>query len=199
MNDDLGLLERWRTGDASAGRDLFRRHFGEVYRFFEHKAGGDADDLAQRTFTAVFEARERFRGTSSFRTYLFAIARNQLYTYLRRLPRGAHVDFEETSIAALTTSIGSRLDRAREIELLRAVLHQLPAEQQLLLELHYWHDLDAAALAEVFEVPSGTIRVRLSRARSALRERMKEHGPGAFAGMAGDSLVNSVSSPEPDD
>jgi RNA polymerase sigma factor (sigma-70 family) len=198
-DDDLTLLERWRAGDAAAGRDLFRRHFDEIYRFFEHKVGGDADDLAQRTFTAAIASRERFRGQSSFRTYLFAIARNELYTYLRRLPRAEHLDFEAVSIDAVVTSLGSRLDRAREVEVLHAVLRQLPAEQQLLLELHYWHDLDAAALAEVFEVPAGTIRVRLSRARSALRERMEAHGPAAFAGMAGDSLVDSVSRPELDD
>jgi RNA polymerase sigma factor (sigma-70 family) len=198
VDEDLGLLERWRTGDAAAGRDLFRRHFGDVYRFFEHKVGGDADDLAQRTFTAAVASRDRFRAQSSFRTYLFAIARNELYTHLRRRPRGEHLDFEDTSLAALGTSVGGRLDRAREVELLHAVLRQLPAEQQLLLELHYWHDLDAAALAEVFEVPPGTIRVRLSRARSALRARMEEHGPAALAGMAGDGLVDSLTRPEPD-
>jgi RNA polymerase sigma-70 factor (ECF subfamily) len=199
VDDDLQLLERWRSGDAAAGRDLFRRHFDAVYRFFEHKVGGDADDLAQRTFTACTASRERFGGRSSFRTYVFAIARNELYTFLRRRPRGEQIDFEQTSIAELVTSVGGRLDRAREVELLRTVLRQLPAEQQLLLELHYWHELDAAALAEVLEVPPGTVRVRLLRARRALRERMEAHGPAAFAAMAGDRLVGSVSRPELDD
>lgn len=199
MDDDLRLLEQWRSGDANAGRDLFRRHFSDIYRFFEHKVGSDADDLTQRTFTACIAARDRFRGRSSFRTFLFAIARNELYTYLRRLPHGEHVDFEETSIAALVTSLGSRLNRAREIELLRAVLRELPAELQLLLELHYWHELDAAALAEVFEVPSGTIRVRLLRARRTLRERMAALGETAVAGLAGDRLVDSVTRPELDE
>lgn len=199
MDEDLTLLTRWTAGDAAAGRDLVRRHFDEVYRFFEHKVGGDADDLVQRTFTAIVESRERFRGMSSFRTYLFAIARNQLYAYLRRMPRAEHVDFEATSIAALVTSLGGRLDRAREIEVLRAVLRQLSAEQQLLLELHYWHELDAAALAEVFGVPPGAIRVRLSRARSALRARMAAHGEATFAAIAGDRLVDSVTHPESDD
>lgn len=199
MDEDLTLLTRWTAGDAAAGRDLVRRHFDEIYRFFEHKVGGDADDLVQRTFTAIVESRERFRGMSSFRTYLFAIARNQLYAYLRRMPNAEHVDFEETSIDALVTSLGSRLDRAREIEVLRAVLRQLPAEQQLLLELHYWHELDAAALAEVFGVPSGAIRVRLSRARSALRARIEAHGEATFAAITGDRLVDSVTHPESDD
>lgn len=191
VDDELTLLDRWRAGDATAGRDLFRRHFADIYRFFEHKVGADADDLSQRTFAACVASRDRFRAQSSFRTYLFAIARNELYTYLRKLPRAEHVDFEETSIAELVTSIGSRLDRARAIEQLRGVLRELPAEQQVLLELHYWHDLDAGALAEVFEVPPGTIRVRLTRARAALRSRMDALGPEPFAGLD-DQLVTSV-------
>ncbi len=171
MEDDLALLEHWRGGDQRAGQELFGRHFADVFRFFEHKVGPEADDLAQRTFMACVVSRDRFRGQSSFRTYVFAIARNELYSHLRARPRGEQIDFEATSIADLVTSAGSRLDKARTAEALRAVLRELPAEQQLLLELHYWHDLDAAALAQVFEVPPGTIRVRLLRARKALRER----------------------------
>lgn len=198
VDDELTLLERWRSGDATAGRDLFRKHFADIYRFFEHKVGADADDLSQRTFAACVKSRDRFRAQSSFRTYLFAIARNELYTYLRKLPRGEHVDFQETSIADLVTSIGAKLDRARAVEQLRGVLRDLPAEQQLLLELHYWHDLDATALAEVFEVPPGTIRVRLTRARAAMRAKMEALGPDPFPGLK-DQLVSSVSRSEQDD
>ena len=193
MEEDLELLERWRAGDVSSGETLFTRHFADVRRFFDHKAGEDADDLVQKTFTACVASRDRFRGQASFRTYLFAIARNQLYTYLRQLPRGEHVDFEVTSIAELVTSMSSRVGRARQIEQLRAVLQTLPADQQLLLEMHYWHDLDASALADVFEVPAGTIRVRLLRARKALRERL---GPEALRDLPGDGLVASLQRPD---
>jgi RNA polymerase sigma factor (sigma-70 family) len=195
-DNELGLLERWRAGDSVAGRDLFRRYFAEVQRFFEHKVGVDADDLTQRTFTKCVAAREQFRAQSSFRTYLFAIARNELYSYLRALPRATHVDFEDTSIAALVTSINGVIDRAREVEQLRAILRDLPAEQQLLLELHYWHDLDAAGLAEVFEVPAGTIRVRLLRARKALRERLEGQ---AFNGLQHDEMLASIRHADPEE
>src|SRR5262249_46276956 len=151
-----------------------------------HKLPSEAEDLAQRTFTECVAARERFRGQASFRTYLFAIARNQLYSYLRKLPAWEHVDFENTSIADVVTSLSSRIGRARKIEELRGVLRELPAEQQLLLELHYWHDLGANELAEVFEVPPGTIRVRLLRARRALKDRMD---PALFQTQTGDGLV----------
>lgn len=179
MDIDFALLERWRGGDQGAGQELFTRHLPAMYQFFRHKVGPDAEDLVQTTFTGCLTARDRFRGQSSFRAYLFGIARNVLYTYLRRLPRGAHVDFEHISIAEVATSPGSRLDRKRETDRLREALGRLPAEQQLLLELHYWHDLDASALAAVFEATAGAIRVRLLRARGALREELRRSGDDA--------------------
>ena len=87
---DMALLEQWRAGDREAGQALFARHFREIYRFFEYRVGGDADDLAQRTFLACVTARDQFRGLSSFRTFLFAIARNELYTF--RKDEGAHLE-----------------------------------------------------------------------------------------------------------
>jgi RNA polymerase sigma-70 factor (ECF subfamily) len=198
VDHDLGLLESWRAGDSRAGQDLFARHFADIYRFFEHKVGLDADDLTQQTFMACVAGRDRFRGGSTFRTYLFAIARNQLYSYLRRLPRGEHVDFDHSSIAELVTTLTSKLGRAADVERLRAALSGLAAEQQLLLELHYWHELDAEALGEVFEATPGAIRVRLLRARTALRERMGQVEVDQLRGMNHDRLAVALSRPEPE-
>lgn len=195
VDEDLALLERWRAGDGRAGHELFTRHFGDVYRFFQHKVGAEADELVQRTFAACVSALEGFRGASTFRTYLFAIARKQLYTFLRKLPKGEHVDFEVTSIAQIVTSLSSQLGRLQQIEQLRAALATLPAEQQLLLELHYWHELDAAALADVFETTSGNIRVRLLRARTSLREAM---GKIELDATSGDHLIAALTRPEPE-
>jgi RNA polymerase sigma factor (sigma-70 family) len=180
VDEDFLLLERWRVGDQGAGQELFSRHLPGLYQFFRHKVGPDAEDLVQTTFVSCLTARERFRGEASFRAYLFGIARHVLYTYLRRLPRGAHVDFEHISIAQLTTSPGSRLDRKRETDRIRAALSRIPAEQQLLLELHYWHELDANALAKIFEASAGTMRVRLLRARRVLRDELQRSGDGTL-------------------
>jgi RNA polymerase sigma-70 factor (ECF subfamily) len=171
---DLRLLERWRAGDRRAGEELFGRHFRDIYRFFEHKAGADADELAQRTFIACVAPREQFRAQSTFRTYMFTVARHELYAYLRRRRPAEPIDFHLSSLADLAPSPLSQVERSRIVGRLREVMNDMPAEQQLLLELHYWHDLDASALAEVFGAPSGTIRIRLMRARQSLRARMAE-------------------------
>jgi RNA polymerase sigma factor (sigma-70 family) len=171
---DMELLQAWRDGDSAAGQTLFGRHFRRIYRFFETKCGADADELVQSTFLACVRAKDKFRGDSSFGTYLFTIARHELYRVLgeRRRDLG-RIDFDVSSIAELAptprTRIAAHEDRLRLLNALR----DLPLEQQVLLELHYWEGVDIAALAEIFESPAVTVRSRLHRARTALRERMQ--------------------------
>jgi RNA polymerase sigma-70 factor (ECF subfamily) len=170
---DIDLVDAWRAGDAEAGQALFQRHFDSIYGFFETKCEADADELVQSTFLACLRARDQFRKESSFRTYLFTIARHELYRVLRGRQRdGARLDFELSSIADLVSTVGTRIARNQEHRRLLEVLRQLPVEQQALLELHYWEDMDISNLAEIFEMPHTTIRTRLHRARKALRERM---------------------------
>jgi RNA polymerase sigma-70 factor (ECF subfamily) len=175
---DVALLDRWRTGDEEAGQTLFARHFDAIYGFFETKCEADADELTQATFLACLKARDQFRRESSFRTYLFTIARNELYRVLRtRQRRDAILDFELSSIADLVSTPGTRMARNQEHKRLIEALQHLPVEQQTLLELHYWEDMDIPALAEIFGSPTATIRTRLHRARKALRDRIEGSAP----------------------
>jgi RNA polymerase sigma-70 factor (ECF subfamily) len=166
--NDFALLERWRNGDRRAGEQLCARYFDEIYRFFVHKLAEQADDLTQQTFLACVKSRDQFRGKSSFRTYLFTIARNELFMALRILAQVQYVDVAELSLAELVTTPSQRIGKQQAHERLRAALRKLPVEQQLLLEFRYWHDLDAEALAELYDTTPGAIRVRLLRARKAL-------------------------------
>ena len=78
MDTDFELLDRWRAGDASAGEALFARHFDGLCGFFATKCHGDADELVQRTLLACVGAKDQLRKQSSFRTYLFTVARQEL-------------------------------------------------------------------------------------------------------------------------
>jgi RNA polymerase sigma-70 factor (ECF subfamily) len=168
--DDAALLDRWRAGDRAAGQTLFERHFDSVFGFFETKCEAEADELTQATFLACLRARDQFRSESSFRTYLFTIARHELYRTLRnRQRKDAKLDFHVSSIAALISTPGTRIARGQEQRRLVAALRQLPVEQQTLLELHYWEEMEIGQLAAIFEAPAATIRTRLHRARKALR------------------------------
>lgn len=170
VDADLSLLDRWCAGDQAAGNALFRVHFPAVYRFFEHKTAGEVDDLVQETFLECVKSRARFQRQSTFRTYLFAIARHVLFHHWRRQAAARPtLDFDDISIASLSTSAGSRLARGADRARLLSVLRTLPLDQQLLLEMFYWEDLDRDQLAEVFDVETATIGSRLFRARQALQ------------------------------
>ncbi|HWO17391.1 MAG TPA: sigma-70 family RNA polymerase sigma factor [Kofleriaceae bacterium] len=171
MDDpDVTLLEKWRGGDRAAGQALFQRHFDSLYRFFRNKCDSDSDELVQATLLACLDAGQRFRGDARFRTFLFGIARNKLYHYYRDRKRNPGLDLSITSVADLATTPGTMLARDQSHRALLAALRQLPVEQQTLLELHYWEEMDTVELAAVFEVPAATIRTWLFRARGKLRE-----------------------------
>ena len=180
MDDELALLEAWRAGDAAAGQQLFRRHFDAVYWFFATKVDHGADDLAQDTFAAVVRNREQVGRRHSFRAYLFAVARSRLIDRLR--VRGRDFDPMETSIVDLGGSPTSALGRRQEHARLLSALRRLPVDLQVVLELHYVERLPGPEIAEVLELPEGTVRSRLRRALAALRELLvSEAGPGDTA------------------
>lgn len=159
---------------------MFQRHFDSIYGFFETKCEAEADELTQATFLACLRAKDQFRKDASFRTYLFTIARHELYRMLRtRQRRDDKLDFELSSIAELISTPATKIARNQEHLRLLEALRALPVEQQTLLELHYWEELDIAALAEVFDAPQPTIRTRLHRARKALRDKIEGAAPPA--------------------
>lgn len=173
MEDDLVLLDRWGAGDHAAGNTLFKKYFGTVYRFFEGKIEGEQDDLVQETFLVCMRGRDGFRRQSTFRTYLLAIARHTLFGYWRRRQESRMaIDFDAISVAALSTSIGTRMVQGQDRAALLAAMRTLPVDQQLLLEMFYWEGLERDKLAEVFEVEEATIGSRLFRARKALGEAL---------------------------
>lgn len=170
---DAELLHRWRSGDQAAGQRLFLRHFDALHRFFRNKVGDEAGDLAQVTLLACLEQRDNFREESSFRSFLYAIARNRLYShYEAKLVAGRRFDSTSMSAADLAPTPTQLLGASQEQKLLLHALRSIPMEHQELLELHYWEKLAGPELAGIFGVPEGTVRTRLRRAKQLLLERI---------------------------
>jgi RNA polymerase sigma factor (sigma-70 family) len=191
-DEDLTLLDEWIAGDSAAGNELFKRNFSLVYRFFETKTEGEIDDLVQETFLACLRSRTTFRRQSSFRTYLLAIARHTLFHYWRkRRTSHATIEFDEISVASLSTSVGTKLATERERAALVTALRQMPLDQQILLELYYWEDLDRDALAAVYDVEPTTIGTRLFRARQVLRDHIARPPAGAARSSETDEMVDA--------
>ena len=172
---DLELLDAWRQGDAAAGNALFDRHFRALFRFFRNKVNDGIDDLVQQTFLACVEGRDRFRQHATFRTYMYAAARNILYrSFERRQRDAARIDFGVTSARDLGTSPESALGRCGEHRLLLAALRAIPLDFQVALELYYWEGLTGPELARALEVPEATVRSRIRRGLQHLRRQLAE-------------------------
>lgn len=171
---DAALLEAWGAGDRSAGATLFDRHYGALARFFRNKAGDAADDLIQHTLLATLEARDRFEGKASFRTFLFAIARNVLFNHYRARHGGPHApDFSVSSLAELAPSASSVIAAAGRRRSLLEGLRSIPLQFQVVLELSFWERMTAREIGEVVGAPEGTVRTRLRRAKELLAKELR--------------------------
>ena len=185
------LLLAWRDGDRAAGSALIRGHAPLIQRFFVNKVTRpeDVEDLAQRTFVACVQGVERFRGDSNFRTWLYAVANNVLREFYRERRRGESLDFGTVTVADAASGPSSVLASSEEQRRLLAGLRRIPIDSQVLLELYYWEELSAPELAEIFEIPVGTVRGRISKAKQSLRaaldamERTHERPPTTEAAL----------------
>lgn len=173
--EDKALLDAWRAGDRRAGEVLFERYYVSIARFFRNKVPDAAEELIQRTFVALVESQQRFRGRSSFRTYVFAIAHNQMRMHFRtgkRSPTRVELDLTRLSSSELCPAADTLAVNREEMRLLLEGLRRIPLAYQVVLELHYWEQYSAAQIAEVLDVPLGTIKTRLRRGRELLKERI---------------------------
>jgi RNA polymerase sigma factor (sigma-70 family) len=172
---DIELLDRWREGDVKAGNLLFDRHFRALYRFFRNKVGDGIDDLVQQTFLACVEGSERFQKQASFRTYMYAAARNILYRSIEHRQRdAARFDYEVSSVVDLGTGPDTLVGRCGEHRLLLMALRRIPLDFQIALELYYWEGLKGPQLAAALEIPEATVRSRLRRGLEHLRRQLEQ-------------------------
>lgn len=172
---DFELLDRWRDGEEEAGDVLLRRHFDSLCRFFRNKFDTGVEDLVQRTMLRCIEKQHQFRKQSSFRTYLFVIARNELCDRLRTQHRAPDmIDFSRVSLVDLGTTPSLSAARSERKRALEAAMRSLPLDFQIAVELTYWEHLSAPEVGEVLGVPANTVRSRLARARKALEHHLAE-------------------------
>ena len=172
LMDDLALLEAWRAGDADAGGKLFERHFKSIYGFFRNKTSGAVDDLVQKTFIACVEGRDR-SSIGSFRAYLFGIARHVLYGEFRSRRKQQAVDFAVSGAHDLDPGPSTALGKKEEHRLLLRALRRIPLDYQVALELYYVQEIRGSELAEVLDVPQGTLRTRLRRGLARLKQEIE--------------------------
>ena len=184
---DLALLGAFRAGDGAAFDDLVRRHEARMLRVC-HRILGDADaalDAAQETFVRAWKALGQFNGEALFSTWLTRIAINQCRNELRRRRTVKHTqplsldapsgDSETSPRDAVAARGPDPYEEARGREVSAALviaLSEIDDEAREVLLLRDAEDLSYEEFAEILEVPVGTVRSRLHRARNEVRRRL---------------------------
>lgn len=164
--------------DPEAFTAVFDRHFVAVHRYLARRAGRDAaDDIASQTFTVAFVQRGRYRddlGTA--RPWLFGIATNLLRAELRSAQRRQLVVdvLGSEALHASASALRAYASSAdADTERLRSAVRELDPGQRDALLLHVWGELSYEETANALDVPIGTVRSRISRARAQLRAALE--------------------------
>jgi RNA polymerase sigma-70 factor (ECF subfamily) len=171
MATDEDLVVRLAAGDQAALEELLRRWDRPLHAFVaRHTGGQDVEDLRQETWMRVVRAAERFQRDKKFSTWLFAIALNLCRDWLRR-PPALPVPSERIERALGAAGTDSSPSPLGEGELdAQQLLAELPEQLRSAVVLRYYHDLSEQQMAEVLEVPRGTVKSRLHHAVRKLME-----------------------------
>jgi RNA polymerase sigma-70 factor (ECF subfamily) len=171
-HDERALIDRCRTGDDGAFGELVDQHknlvYGLVYRMISDRSR--VDDLAQEVFLKVYRGLPYFRGEARLSTWIYRIVQNVCAAARSRRAPDVSLD-QETG--------GRRFDPGAadgafvDLELrdrLEKAIAQLPGPQRLLIAAHYLEGVQYEALAESLNMPLGTVKTHLYRAKKRLRE-----------------------------
>jgi len=165
---------------------VFDRHYDTVHRYLARRVGPDfADDLASETFTTAFRLRDRYELTySDARPWLFGIATNLVRHHRRKEGRRLRA-YDRVGLGQLSDAdadrVDERVDAARAAPRIADALNRIPAADRDALLLLAWTDLRYEEIALALEIPIGTVRSRIHRARQRLRELLGPSGQSPVA------------------
>ncbi len=174
-------IEPPSPSDERLFRDLVQEHSGRLQRFIIRHIGNisEAEDIAQQAFTEAARSYRTFRGESQLSTWLYGIALNLIRNHLSRAPERRY-DFVGDSglddLAAESATPEEAAEQTQSMRLLQESLDELPESMRSILLLVGMDNLSYEEAAALLSVPIGTVRSRLSRARTALRERLERKG-----------------------
>lgn len=170
--NDEELVRRTRNGDSDAFSQLWRRHQAPIYRFALRMSGSTAtaDEVVQDTFLAVIRTGHNYQPASGpLQGYLFGIARRCLYRHWSTC--GDEDELDAADVAVESDPLEG-IHQAEQVELLRQALQTLPPHYREVVVLCGMDELTYAEAAELLDLPVGTIRSRMNRAKTMLFEKL---------------------------
>jgi len=170
---DEQLMQRASRGSDRAFEELYNRYARRLQGFFVRRLGDDADlaaDFMHDTFLRLYAARETYHEGRNFRAWLYTIAYNLCRNHYRNqltLVSDEGVDITDEA------SIEVELDMKDLHDTLREVLRKLPEPYAMLFSLHYEEELTVPQIAQITELPEGTVKSRLHKTMNIIKQNLK--------------------------
>jgi len=183
--DEESLIADAQKGKVDAFNELVLTYQQQVYNLAYRIMGDPASaaDATQDAFISAYQSLSRFRG-GSFKSYLLRIVTNRCYDELRRRKRRPATSFEDVEIDEdanpMLVNGGENpeeyAERQEMARVLQAGIEALPPDQRIALVLSDVQGMSYEEIAEVMEIALGTVKSRLARGRSKLRDYLRANG-----------------------
>ena len=172
---DEQLMKRASQGNERAFEELYNRHVRRLQGFFKRRLAGDADlaaDFTHDAFLRLYAARERYREGKDVRAWLYTIAYNLIKNHYRN--QFTIVNDAKGDVAA-DSAIEVELDAAILHDALSDVLRSMPEPLAMLFSLHYEEELTIPQIAQIIQLPEGTVKSRLHKAMTTIKTKLKQY------------------------
>ena len=172
---DEQLMKRAARGSDRAFEELYNRHARRLQGFFVRRLGNDAElaaDFMHDTFLRLYAARETYREGRNFRTWLYTIA----YNLCRNHHRNQLTIISDEGID-ITDDANFEVDlEMKDLhDALREVLRKLPEPYAMLFSLHYEEELTVPQIANIVDLPEGTVKSRLHKTMNIIKQNLKQY------------------------
>ncbi len=187
QTSDAELVRQSQAGDRASFDVLVRRHWTLAYNI-AHRMLGDQDrasDATQAAIVRAYRALARFRQDATFSTWLYRIVTNVCLDQLRQQDRGTQSltlldggdgdGLEEMEIPDATGDPAAAAEQQERQALVQTALTRLAPDHRAVLAMYDLSGLSYEEIADALEVPLGTVKSRLNRARHALKEELAPH------------------------
>lgn len=180
LSEDLNAIDSVLSGNSAAYSELVEKYERRLLGLLVHTCGSRelAEDMTQETFARAYRKLNLFSGESQFFTWLARIAMNLLASERRRKRIENQVQREGMEMAMDSVGTSDRPeDRIQQVETqdcVRGAIEMLDDERRTILILRDFDGMDYEAISETLQIPIGTVRSRLHRARSELKIHLRE-------------------------
>lgn len=179
------LVEQCRRGDSGAFEQLVARYEKKVFNLAYRLTGNrnDADDIAQEAFLKVYTSLREFRGEASFSTWLYRVVSNACLDELRKRSRRRAVSLDNPispddpsprQTPSDRPEPGDSLERAEVRAAVQRGIASLSPDHKIVLVLRDIQGMPYETISEALRMPVGTVKSRLNRARSSLKQKLSE-------------------------